>query len=347
MNKLVSLTLALALFTVTACAPTPSTVPSTRPPSHQPPTPIPTKIAVAAPTDTPIPTARPSAAPNVTIAPTATNLPTVAPSPSPTIPPGLYVTDLRTEPSPPARGAELIFYPKFLNTTGSVQTYKWIVYIYRPDTPTRSYGETTATTSPLPVGASESRSLGYWRHPLGGPCETFIARVAFFDQENKAHAFAKPDGQVFQKDLIVCPPDQITPAPPPPTPLPSPTPTYGPGMFVTDIHTDPHPPIRGTDLVFYVTFVNTTGNIQTYKWVVYIYKPDNPKNSYGETTGATTLFQSTVGEAQSAGRWKLPLGGPCEDFIVRAAWFDQENKAVFFTDFDYKPFEKRLTICPP
>jgi len=53
MNKLVSLTLALALFTVTACAPTPSTVPSTRPPSHQPPTPIPTKIAVAAPTDTP------------------------------------------------------------------------------------------------------------------------------------------------------------------------------------------------------------------------------------------------------------------------------------------------------
>lgn len=65
------------------------------------------------------------------------------------------------------------------------------------------------------------------------------------------------------------------------------------------------------------------------------------------TAGATTVFQSTVGEAQSAGRWKLPLGGPCEDFIVRAAWFDQENKAVFFTDFDYKPFEKRLTICPP
>lgn len=53
-----------------------------------------------------------------------------------------------------------------------------------------------------------------------------------------------------------------------------------------------------------------------------------------------------VDEAQSAGHWKLGGGGPCEDFVVRATWFDQNNYPVFFTTFDGKVFEKTITVCP-
>jgi len=343
MNRTVTLALTLifVLPVISACSSTPTTAPATRLPTRPP-----TKIVIAMPvTETTAPTLPPPtvAPPSATLPP---NTPTLALTPAPTIPPGLYVTNLRIDPNPPPRGTDLTFYATFLNTTDVVQNYKWIVYIYRPDNPNRSFSETTRTETGIPVGSNESKSLGSWKIPLGGPCEYFFARVAFFDQENKAHPFARPDGQVYQKDFPVCPPSEITPAPPPPTPLPSPTPTYGPGLFVTDIRTDPSKPVPGTELTFYVTFVNTTGNVINLKWVVYIYMPDNPNRSFGETTGAMTSFPSAVGEAQSAGYWRLSLGGPCE-FIARAAWLDQNNKAVFFTTFDGTPFEKRFTICPP
>jgi hypothetical protein len=345
MNKVVSLALWLALVLLAvACTSTPAPAPTTPvAPTLVPTGPSPKVTFAVTPTATAMPI--PPTPTPITPTPPPTNTRTLAPTPTPTIVPGLYVTSLRTDPSPPYRGTDLIFYPTFVNTTGTVQNYHWNVYLFRPDNLTQRFGEGTRTDSSIPVGGGEFKSVGGWKIPVGGPCENFVARVVFFDQDNKALPFNKPDGQVFQKDLTVCAlvdlPNYPTPSPVPPTP----TMTPGPGLFVIDIRTQPDPPVRNVDLNFFVTFVNSTGSLENQKWVVYIYRPGEP-NAFGQTTGATTTFYSTVGEAQSAGSWKLSGGGPCENFVVRAVWFDQDNKATFFTTFDGKPFEKNMTVCP-
>lgn len=347
MNKIISLALALILVSLAAaCSSAPAPTPTLT--AFATPVPLPTlppsKVAVAVsptatatrlpPTLTPVP---PTAVP--------TNTSTRVPTPAPTIPPGLYVTGLRTDPNPPLRGTDLFFYPTFLNTTGTLQNYRWNVFLYRPDNLTTRFGEATRVDSSIPVGGGEFKSGGAWKIPVGGPCENFVARVVFFDQDNRALPFPKPDGAIFQKDLTVCAlidlPNYPTPSPVPPTP----TVTPGPGLYVIDIRTQPDPPVRNVEINFFVSFVNTTGNIQNQKWVVYLYRPGEP-NAFGQTTGAATTFLSTIGEAQSAGSWKLSGGGPCENFVARAAWFNENNRAVFFTTFDGKPFEKNITVCP-
>ncbi|MBI5033147.1 MAG: hypothetical protein HZB51_21720 [Chloroflexi bacterium] len=216
--------LALVVVAVGCSATTPliaSTPPTFSLPTLIPPTPIPstpTPIPTAIPTPTFAPTVTPTriatipttqaVAPTIApiIPPTPTLIPTPQPSPTPAIPPGLYVTSLRIDPDPPLRGADLRFNPIFSNTLGKPQNYRWIVYVFRIDTPNRSYGETTRTNTSIEVGTNELPSSGFWKLPLGGPCESFIVRVAWFNEENKAMMFTTPSGQVFEKGFTVCPP---------------------------------------------------------------------------------------------------------------------------------------------
>jgi hypothetical protein len=337
MNRLALSVIALVVLVMSACttaAPTPTTPLPTKPPAAptvmlptETSAPTPTLATVAAPTNTP------------------TLTPSITPSPAPTLPPGLFVTGLRIEPNPPTRGTDLTFYATFANTTGAVQNYKWLVYIYKTDTPNRSFSETSALQSAIPTGTNELKSLGAWKLSLGGPCDYFFARVARLDQDNKPVMFTRPDGQVYEKGFTVCAPSDLPPPSPAPTATPTPTPTFAPGLFAMDLRTEPSPPTRGADLTFYATFANTTGYRQYLKWIVYLYKPGE-RNSFGETTATTNWFAVGINEYQSAGYWKLPLGGPCEDFIARVAWFDN-GKVQMFTVFENQVFEKTLTICPP
>jgi hypothetical protein len=255
------------------------------------------------------------------------------------------VTDLRTEPDPPLRGPELRFVVTFANTTIGPVDLRWIVYIYRPDNPKTSFGETTITSSQVQVGAYDVKSLGYWRLPLGGPCENFVARVAAIDQNNKAFHLLRPDGQTFEKNLTVCAQAEVPPTPPLTGIQPPTTPTPG-GLYVTDVRTEPSPPMRGTDLVFYATFLNNTGTLQNYKWIVYIFKPDNMARSFGETTATTSPLPPGSSEQKSLGYWRLALGGPCEPIIVRVSFFDQSNRPVPFMKPDGQMFQKDINICP-
>lgn len=337
MRYLTAIVLVLFAIVVTACSSGPGT-----------PTPTPLPRATWTPTvsrstSPTLALAQPSASLATSVAPTPVP---ATPRPSPTIPPGLYVTSLRIDPNPPTRGSDLVFHATFLNTTGTVQNFKWLVYIYRPETPTRSYSETTLTMSSIPVGTSEFKSLGAWKLPLGGPCENFFARVAWFDENNKAINFTKPDSQLFSQDFSVCAPGDLPPAPPPPTATPTRTPTFAPGVFALDLRTEPNPATRGSDLKFYVTFVNTTGSPQTTRWNVYLFKPGD-RNSYGEVTQTTTTLANGINEYPSLGVWKLPLGGPCEDFVARVGWFDNENKVKMFVKFENQTFEKPFAVCPP
>ncbi len=308
-------------------------------------------LAPGAPSDTPA-ASQPSSSglvatpPSVTPAASA-SIPTSTPAPpTPVIPSGLYATSLDIVPDPPPRGADLEFYATFANTTGIVQNFRWIIFIYRPDNPIKSYGQTTVTSSSVDMGAQTKKSLGSWGLPIGGPCEDFIARVAWMDQNNQTTPFLKPNGQPFEKSFTICAPTDLPTSTPAPPQSPSPIPTPSAGLFVTSLRTDPNPPTRGADLNFYPTFSNTTNTAQNYRWTIYVFKADDPAHRIAETSVLPSTFQVGTTEQKSLGSWKAPIIGPCEDFVARVVWFDQENKVHQFTKPDGVPFEKNMTVCP-
>ena len=201
MRHIAAFTAALIIMlTAGSCAPEATRVAPVTPTRASPPTTRPTAVVIS-------PAPAPELATPTSTVVLETPLPTsTAAPPTPVIPPGLYVTYLYTTPDPPVRGTELKFTVAFANSTGKVQTFRWIVYIYRIDNLRRSFGETTVTTTDAPLGAMEEKGLGYWRISLGEPCEDFIARVAWLDQDNRAAQFKSPNGQPFERKLTVCPP---------------------------------------------------------------------------------------------------------------------------------------------
>jgi len=354
MKKRVSLSVGLLLaLLATACGPTPASPTATALPRRT------TTRPANAPTDTPapaeassVPGASPSQVPMTPIPTSAstpmTPIPTSTPAPpTPVIPSGLYATTLDIVPDPPTRGSELIFYATFANTTGVVQNFRWITYIYRSDNRAKAFGQTTATSSSVAIGAHTEKSLGHWTLPLGGPCEDFVARVVWMDQNNQTTPFLRPDGQPFERAFTVCAQTDLPTATPAPPRQPTSIPTPGAGLFVTDLRTDPNPPTRGSDLYFYPAFSNTTGTNQNYRWLVYVYRSDNPATAFGQTSALQTAFPAGASEQRSLGSWKLALGGPCEDYVARVTWLDQNNKPNQFTRPNGTPFEKNMTICPP
>ena len=145
---------------------------------------------------TPMPSAQP--------AETATAILPQAPATA-TIAPGLYVSNLRLEPPSPKRREDVAFFPTFLNTTEKEQRYRWLVYIYRVENPTRSFGETPKNLTTIPIGSIEQRAEGAWRLTGGGECENFVARVAWVNENDQSSPFNKPDGTPFELPYSVCP----------------------------------------------------------------------------------------------------------------------------------------------
>lgn len=207
----------LVLFAVAcASAPTPTSAPPTR--TRVPTLPPLSSPTVELPKPTVPPTLPPPTAPLALVQPTSaisvtqpTSTPTVvatlppAPTAPPAFPPGLYVSNMRIEPNPPVRAEDLKFYVTFSNTAGSVYNPRWLVYIFKADTPNRSYSETTALQSSIPSGIIEIKSDGSWKLGPGGPCDYFFARVGFLDNNNKPVMYTSPDGNVFEKGFTVCP----------------------------------------------------------------------------------------------------------------------------------------------
>lgn len=196
------------LALIETATPVPPTL--TLPPS---PTPLPTDTATPTATFTPsptplppTPTATPTQTPTTTPTPTATRTPTPTASATPTItpiPPGLYVTNLRLEPSPPKRGEDISFYVTFQNTTNRTQLYRWIVYVYRAENPRYSMTETTPILTEIPIGSVEQKALGIYRTGVG-LCEDLFARVAWLDENRVAHFFNQPNGKLYELPFTVC-----------------------------------------------------------------------------------------------------------------------------------------------
>ena len=151
----------------------------------------------------PSPIATPTVTATLELSPTATS--TATATPTPTVAPGLYVTNLRLEPSAPKRREDVGFYVTYLNATGADQNYRWLVYIYRPDNSRHAFGETPKNVTTIPTGSIEQKAQGTWKLTGGGDCENFIARVAWIDANNQSISFSTSDGRVFEFPFSVCP----------------------------------------------------------------------------------------------------------------------------------------------
>ncbi|MGB8648230.1 MAG: hypothetical protein WCF84_23535 [Anaerolineae bacterium] len=192
---------ATAIPPTTAATATP-TVPPTQPNT---PTTAPTPTTGAgSPTRAPATPAPSTNTPTQAPPTLAPIVPTATPPPSPTVVAGMFVTSLRIAPDPPLRGQNLSFFATIQNDTQ--QDIRWVVYIYRADTPNKPTGQTAIGANTIPIGAAEQQALGTWKLQLGGPCDYFFARVAWINFENKPIWFTTPDGKVFEKGFTICPP---------------------------------------------------------------------------------------------------------------------------------------------
>lgn len=177
-----------------------TTVPTTEPPTAaSTATTLPTLAPTALP---PSPTLQPTRKPALVL-PTATAAPVATSTPA--APPGVYVTNMRVDPTEPKNLQHLTFFPTFLNTTGSAQNYKWCAEFFQPDNFKKSFGITPCTNGTVPAGTSELATDPNWRIVSGGSCIAFLARVVYIDTSNARVPFLKPDGGDFWFSFQVCP----------------------------------------------------------------------------------------------------------------------------------------------
>jgi hypothetical protein len=146
-------------------------------------------------------------------------------------------------------------------------------------------------------------------------------------------------------------PTGATPAPPtakPPTRTPSPTTiTAPPGVWAVSIRVDPVKPTRGQPVTFYVTFLNTSGSQQTYRWRIRVFEPDK-KNSFGDTATVDTPLPQGISEQASQNNWKVTGPGDCITLFARVFWVDFSTKQE--TEF-VKPDQSggpaaQFQVCP-
>ncbi len=266
--------------------------------------------------------------------------------------PGLYVTDLKFNPSPVSMGSQVTFTPTFQNTASNPLTFKWRVLIYRAERTDRSYGDTTWTTTTFPTGAGDQLSLGDWHASPDIVCDWYFVHVVWQDQDNNSMPFTTPDGKVFEKGFNTCdalslPTTSALTIPPPAAPIVPPASAVArPGLYVSDLKFNPSPVSMGTQVTFTPTFQNTANNPLTFKWRVLIYRADTTDKSYGDTTWTTTEFPGGASDQLSLGDWHASPDIVCNWYFVRVVWQDQDNNQVPLTTTDGNVFEKGFTTCP-
>lgn len=140
--------------------------------------------------------------PTRTAAPTETLAPTLAPTPA--YPPGVYVTQISTEPAEPKRNQGVTFLVTFVNTTGATQQYNWLIQIYDANNNKR-FGETQVKPLTVPPGTSTQTSPNNWRVTGAGGCVPFYAQAQFQNADGGRIPFSLPDGNTFSQGFSVCP----------------------------------------------------------------------------------------------------------------------------------------------
>ncbi len=159
------------------------------------PSPVMPTLTLAIPIDTPLPPPTIQVTPTHTATrPTATKRPTTPTPARPgatataNIPPGVYVTNIETIPAQVNLGDTIGFKVSFLNTTGSIQTYDWLVKVYQCPEQCQdfkhSHGETLPMNSNVAAGTSVLSTTQNISIRTGISC-SLIAIATYVDPVNQ------------------------------------------------------------------------------------------------------------------------------------------------------------------
>ncbi len=133
----------------------------------------------------------------------------------------------------------------------------------------------------------------------------------------------------------------------PTRPPASPTIHAPPGVYATSIRVDPKEPKRGAFVKFWVTFLNTTGIVQAYRWRIRIFEPDK-RNSFGDTTPLDTNIPVGTSEFASMDNWRVTGPGDCLSFFARAFSVDPNSRqeAEFIKPDGSGGPAAQFSVCP-
>jgi hypothetical protein len=115
----------------------------------------------------------------------------------------------------------------------------------------------------------------------------------------------------------------------PTRPPASPTINAPSGVWATAVRVDPTAPKRNQTVKFWVTFLNTTGIPQTFRWRILIFPPD-AKNAKGDTAYVDSILPVGTSELASADNWTIRGPGDCEQYLARVFWLDESKNAIEF-----------------
>jgi len=116
-------------------------------------------------------------------------------------------------------------------------------------------------------------------------------------------------------------------------------------VFVTAVTASPSSARSNESPQFAVTFLNTTGQTQTYRWFVKVYGAD-PSRSFGETTKTDSDLPANTTQLKSASDWKTQTFFDCLPFTARVFWVDGENQVHEFQKPDGSNPTTTFTVCP-
>jgi tetratricopeptide (TPR) repeat protein len=122
---------------------------------------------------------------------------------TPVVQPGIYVTNIQTDPPEVKNGQTPTFLVTFLNTLGVNADYTWYVKLFDPDKK-NSFGETAKSAGSILPGSSIFSTFSNWKAPGATPCRQFIARVFYVAPDNTIVEFPKPAGDSFWYYFSVC-----------------------------------------------------------------------------------------------------------------------------------------------
>ncbi len=117
----------------------------------------------------------------------------------------------------------------------------------------------------------------------------------------------------------------LTPIPATRAPTRTPTLSAPPGVYAVSIRVDPAAPKRGQFVTFHVTFLNTTGSPQGYRWRIRIFEPDK-RNSFGDTAPLNSTLPVGTSVLASEANWRVSGPGDCMQFAARVFWIEPTSK---------------------
>lgn len=138
--------------------------------------------------------------------------------------------------------------------------------------------------------------------------------------------------------LTAIPPPTVTGVPPTLTPRPSlthrpPATTEAPqkpGVYTLALRSVPPQPQNGQGVLFVVTFLNTTGSEQYFRWCVESFRADGKSHGITSCRPARTIAVGRT-DLSTTDPYVAQKFGPCLPLRARVIWEDSEKRRIPFT----------------